>query len=92
MNETPNPAPRPSTRSSKVVGALVGAVAALSIGGVGMAFAQEAETPTTEAPAAETPATPEADATPGDRPEECPEKDGEAGGGDAASTDAADEV
>ena len=77
-----------STRSSKLIGALVGAVAALSIGGVGMAFAQEAETPTTEAPAAETPA-PESD----ERPEDCPEKEGEAGGGaDSSATDTADEV
>jgi hypothetical protein len=76
----------PSTRSSKLVGALVGAVAALSIGGVGMAFAQDAvETPTTEAPAAETPAAP------ADR-EDCPEKD-DAGGTDGSSaTDAAGEV
>ena len=82
----------PSTRSSKVIGGLIGAVAALSIGGVGLAFAQEAETPTTEAPAVETPA-PEGDAAPGERPEDCPEKDGGAGGGsDAAATDAADEV
>lgn len=82
---TPTPAPAPSARSSKLVGALLGAVAALSIGGVGMAFAQEAETPTTEAPAAETPAA-------GERPEDCPEKDGTGAGGDASSTDTADQV
>ena len=76
----------PSPRSSKLIGALVGAVAALSVGGVGLAFAQEAETPTTEAPAAETPATPEADSPRAD--EDCPEKDGAAGGGGDAGADA----
>ena len=80
---------RTSTRNSRLIGALIGAVAALSIGGVGMAFAQEAETPTTEAPAAEAPAPPAAPGERGDR-EDCPEKDGAADGG--ASTSAADEV
>ena len=77
-----------NTRSSKIVGALIGAVAALSIGGVGLAFAQEAETPTTEAPAVDAPATPE------ERPEDCPEKDGRgrSGDADASSTDTADQV
>ena len=75
----------PSPRSSKLIGAVVGAVAALSIGGVGFAFAQEAETPTTEAPAAEAPVTPETPRT----DEDCPEKDGAAGGGESgADTDA----
>jgi hypothetical protein len=83
---------QPSTRSSKAIGALIGALAALSIGGVGLAFAQDAtETPTTEAPAVETPAapaTPDADAphARGDR-EDCPEKDGAAGGGSSSSSD-----
>ena len=76
---------------SKLAGALIGAVAALSIGGVGLAFAQEAETPTTEAPAAETPATPE---TPAEK--DCPEKAGRAGGGggraESGSTDTGAEV
>ena len=72
----------PRTRSavgSKVAGALLGAIAALSIGGVGFAFAQEAETPTTEAPAA-----PERPAD-----EDCPDKAGRGprggGGGDAGA-------
>lgn len=81
-----------SALSSKLAGALIGAIAALSIGGVGFAFAQEAETPTTEAPAAETPAAP-AD-------EDCPDRAGRAGGGGsgggddstATDTDTADEV
>lgn len=80
MNDTPAPAPRRSARSSKVVGALVGAVAALSIGGVGLAFAQEAETPTADEDC------PDKNGHGGD---------GDAGGadgGDAGATDAADDV
>jgi hypothetical protein len=68
----------PSPRSSKVIGAVVGAVAALSIGGVGLAFAQEAETPTTDAPAVETPSAPGTAETPRDG-EDCPDKAGDAG-------------
>ena len=71
---TPAGAPQPRRAvSSKLAGALIGAIAALSIGGVGLAFAQEAETPTTEAPSAETPAAP----APTD--EDCPDKAGRGG-------------
>ena len=75
--------------SSKLAGALIGAVAALSIGGVGLAFAQGAETPTTEAPAAETPATPAAPEAPA-RPdgEDCPHHQDGARGGGAPGSDA----
>jgi hypothetical protein len=75
----PDPPTRRSAVSSKVAGALIGAIAALSIGGVGLAFAQEAATPTTEAPAVTTPdtATP-TPATPGD---DCPDHAGRGGGG-----------
>ena len=82
--QNPQPEPRTSGIGPKVAGALIGALAALSIGGVGLAFAQEAETPTTEAPAAETPAAP-AD-------EDCPDKPGRAGGDTAESTDSGAEV
>ena len=66
---TPQPQPQSQSRStvsSKLAGALIGAVAALSIGGVGFAFAQEAETPTTEAPSTES--------TPAPSDEDCPDK------------------
>lgn len=77
MDQDLTPQPR-SAAGSKLVGALIGAVAALSIGGVGLAFAQEAETPTTEAPSAET--TP---AAPSD--EDCPDKAGDARRGSSAA-------
>jgi hypothetical protein len=75
---------RNRSTGSKVVGALIGAVAALSIGGVGLAFAQEAETPTTEAPSAEpTPAAPS--------DEDCPHK-ADRGGAGSSATDSGAEV
>ena len=80
---TPQPDPRKSGASAKLAGALIGAIAALSNGGVGLAFAQEAETPTTEAPAAETPAAPA-------NPDDCPDKAGRAGGGGGGGSDTAD--
>ena len=78
------PPRRTGTVGSKLAGALIGAAAALSIGGVGFAFAQEAGTPTPEAPAAQTPAAP-AD-------EDCPDKrdPGRAGGGGGHRSDAVD--
>ena len=78
MDQEPT-TPSGSGRSSKLAGALIGAIAALSIGGVGLAFAQEAETPTTEAPAAGTPAAPA-------NPDDCPHKAGDAGGGGGSDT------
>ena len=89
MEQDPTtPFPR-SAVGSKVAGALIGAIAALSIGGVGFAFAQEAETPTTEAPAAETPAAPERPAD-----EDCPDKAGRGprGGGDAGAESSSTDV
>jgi hypothetical protein len=80
---TPHPPTSRGGVRAKVAGALIGALAALSIGGVGLAFAQEAETPTTEAPAAETPAAPA-------NPDDCPDKAGDAGGGGSDTADTAD--
>ena len=80
MDQEPTPPQEPRSTGgvrAKLAGALIGAVAALSIGGVGLAFAQEAETPTTETPTTEAPAT-EAPAAPAD--EDCPDKAGRAGG------------
>ena len=61
----------------RIVGATLGALAALAVGGVGLAWAQEAPTtPSTEAPATEAPA-------PGDEApaadEDCPDKGGAGG-------------
>ena len=76
MEQDPTtPQPPRNAFGSKLAGALIGAVAALSIGGVGLAFAQEAETPTTEAPAAEAPAD-----------EDCPDKRDSTSGGGADDT------
>lgn len=56
----------------RIVGATLGAVASLAVGGVGLAWAQEAPTtPSTEAPATGDEA-PAAD-------EDCPDKDGAGG-------------
>ena len=82
MDPQPQPAPARSTRGPKLVGALVGALAALSIGGVGLAFAQEAsDTPSTGTPAVTAPAD-------GARPDDCPEKAGRGGGGGGGGADA----
>lgn len=71
----------------RMLGAALGAVAALAVGGVGLAWAQEAPTtPSTEAPAAETPA-------PGDgapaADDDCPDK-GE--GGASSGTRTTDQI
>ena len=69
----------------RIVGATLGAVAALAVGGVGLAWAQEAPTtPSTEAPAAEAP--PAEDGTAAD-PDDCPEK-GDRGGSGSTGTGA----
>lgn len=71
----------------RILGATLGAVAALAVGGVGLAWAQEAPiTPSTEAPATEAPAT--EDGTAAD-PDDCPEKGGRGGSGSTgtATTD-----
>ena len=80
-----------STWTHRLIGATLGAIAAMSIGGATYAFAQTADDgttttpPTTEAPA-ETPAPPPAP----DR-EDCPEKAGR-GAGESSSTAEAGEV
>ncbi|MGH9177794.1 MAG: hypothetical protein ACRD0N_04475 [Acidimicrobiales bacterium] len=66
----------------KLIGALVGSLAALAVAGGGLAFAQESPS-TTEPPTAETPATPAPDSDPDPGREDCPEKDG---AGDDSST------
>lgn len=68
---------RPHTRTSKVVGALIGAIAALSIGGVGFAFARDAtDSPTTDAPAATAPDTPPAEGEGPSTHDDCPDHAG----------------
>ena len=72
----------------RILGATLGAVAALAVGGVGLAWAQEAPTtPSTEAPSTEVPPT-EAPAT-GDGPaadrDDCPDK-GDGGGSGSTGT------
>jgi hypothetical protein len=76
----PTPVPARGAVSSKVVGALIGAIAALSIGGVGLAFAQDAPTTTTP------PTTTDAPHVRGD----CPDKDGGATTGGSTADDNAD--
>ncbi|HVM04155.1 MAG TPA: hypothetical protein VM242_03185 [Acidimicrobiales bacterium] len=62
----------------RILGATLGAVAALAVGGVGLAWAQEAPTtPSTEAPSTDAPATDEAPATddgPAADRDDCPDK------------------
>lgn len=67
----------------RLMGALVGSLAAFALAGGGLALAQESPG-TTEPPAAEAPATTAPDAAPPDAgaegrsPEDCPDKDGAA--------------
>ena len=79
----------PNDLKSKFAGAIAGALAAVAIGGAGLALAQEAPT-TTEPPAAETPATPDDG---GDRPgrEGC-DKDGDGVDDRAEDAPAADQT
>lgn len=71
------------SRRTRLVGALVGSLAAFTLAGGGLALAQETPS-TTEAPAAAAPATTAPDATSPDAgargrsPEDCPDKDGTA--------------
>lgn len=63
----------------RILGATLGAVAALAVGGVGLAWAQEAPTtPSTEAPSTEAPAT--GDGPAADR-DDCPDKGDGTGSG-----------
>ena len=71
----------------RLVGALIGSLAAFAVAGAGFAGAQE--TPTTDPPASEAPATPTPGAEAPDSgrsPEDCPH-DGEAGASDAPTAD-----
>jgi hypothetical protein len=69
----------------KLIGALVGSLAAVAVAGGGLAFAQEspstteapaAEAPATEAPTTEAPATPDPDGDARPGRDGCPDKDG----------------
>lgn len=67
----------------KLIGALVGSLAAFAVAGGGLAFAQESPS-TTEPPAAETPATPAPDRDAGPGRAGCHHGDG---AGDSSSGD-----
>ena len=66
----------------KLIGALVGSLAAVAVAGGGLAFAQESpsttEAPATEAPTTEAPTTPAPDDDAGPGRDGCPDKGGEA--------------
>jgi hypothetical protein len=70
---------------SRVIGATLGAIAAMGIGGAGLAFAQTADDSTTTT---ETPAPTPAPAAPGARDgDDCPDKAGRGGAPGASPSD-----
>ena len=74
----------------RILGATLGAVAALAVGGVGLARAQEVPTtPSTEAPSTEAPATDDGPAADRDG---CPEKGDGTGTGTGTGTTARDQI